>query len=245
MLLGVLTTTLALSAIIAVRYLLVAWATHRLLWSRSARARRLSRRDPDPQAMRRELIASLVSSPIYALPAAVVIELWKRGGTALYADFQAYPLWWLPVSVLIYLLAQDAFYYWLHRALHHPRLFSWAHREHHRSNDPTAYASFAFDPAEAALTAWFLPALTLFIPLHVGAALFLLAVMTAAAVVNHAGREIWPEAWLERAPLKWLITATHHDTHHKRYRTNYGLYFRFWDQWMRTEAEPEPARKVG
>jgi len=245
MLLGVLTTTLALTAIIGLRYLLVAWLAHRLLWSRSAKARRLSRRDPERAAMRRELIASLVSSPIYALPAALIIELWKRGGTALYSDLAAYPPWWLPVSFLIYLVAQDAFYYWLHRLLHHPSVFPWAHREHHRSNDPTAYASFAFDPAEAALTAWFLPALALFIPLHVGVALLLLATMTAAAVVNHAGKEIWPKRWLERAPLRWLITATHHDAHHKRYRSNYGLYFRYWDQWMGTEAEPQGVRKVG
>ncbi len=229
MITDLLLTTLALSGIIAARYLVVATAVHRLLWSGSGRGRRLNHRPTARGRVRREIVASLVACPIYAFPAALVLELWKRGGTALYADLDAWPLWWIPASFLVYLLAHDTFYYWLHRSLHHPRVFPWAHAEHHRSRDPSAYASFAFDPAEAAATAWFLPALAMVVPLHWGVALTLLTVMTAAAVLNHVGREVWPQRWLAAPPLRWLITATHHDAHHKRFNGNYGLYFQFWD----------------
>jgi len=244
MILDVLFTTAALSLIIALRYVAVAALTHALLWSGRGRGRRLSRRDPDPARMRGEAWASLVSSPIYALPAAVLVELWKRGGTAVYVDVQQWPLWWLPASFVIFVLAQDAYYYFLHRALHHPRLFAWTHAGHHRSKDPSAWASFAFDPAEAALTAWFLPALALFVPVHIGVIAALLTLMTAAAVLNHAGREVWPEAWLRSAPLKWLITAEHHDLHHKRFACNYGLYFRYWDRLFGTDRPPEEERQA-
>lgn len=230
MLTDVLVTTLALSLIIGLRYIVVGAITHRLLWAAEGRGRRLNLRDPDPGRMRREMVASLIACPIYALPAAVVVELWKRGGTAIYDDIQAQPLWWLPASFIIYLLAHDAFYYWVHRGLHHPRVFGWAHAEHHRSRDPSVFASFAFDPAEAAATAWFLPALALIVPIHWGVALALLTLMTATAVLNHAGREVWPASWLDRRPLSWLITATHHDAHHKRFNGNYGLYLTLWDQ---------------
>ncbi|HEV7227231.1 sterol desaturase family protein [Brevundimonas sp.] len=240
--LDVAVTTLALSLIIAVRYLIVAAATHALLWRGAGRGRPLNRTPFVPARLRREIVASLISSPIYALPAAVVVELWKRGGTAVYADVTQHPLWWLPASFVLYLLAHDAFYYWLHRALHHPRLFAWTHAEHHRSRDPSPFASFAFDPAEAAATAWFLPALALVVPIHWGVALALLTLMSLSAVLNHAGREVWPEGWLARAPLKWLITATHHDGHHKRFNGNYGLYFRFWDQLAGTEFVERAAR---
>ncbi len=50
---------------------------------------------------------------------------------------------------LFYLAVQDTYYYWAHRVMHHPRLFSWMHAGHHRSRQPTPFASFAFDPAEA------------------------------------------------------------------------------------------------
>lgn len=193
-------TTLALSLIIGVRYLLVGVVTHGLLWAGKGRGRQLNHRPPVAKRIRAEVIASLIACPIYALPAAFVIELWKRGGTAIYDDIYARPLWWLPVSFIVYMLAHDAFYYWVHRGLHHPRIFPWGHAEHHRSRDPSAFASFAFDPAEAIATAWFLPALTLFIPIHWGVALALLTLMTATAVLNHAGREVWPASWLKRAP---------------------------------------------
>ena len=229
-------TTLALSLIIGVRYLLVGVVTHGLLWGGPGRGRQLNHRPPAAKRIRAEVIASLIACPIYALPAAFVIELWKRGGTAIYDDIHAWPLWWLPASFIVYMLAHDAFYYWVHRGLHHPRIFPWAHAEHHRSRDPSAFASFAFDPAEAIATAWFLPALTLFIPIHWGVALALLTLMTATAVLNHAGREVWPASWLKRAPLRWMITATHHDAHHKRFNGNYGLYFQMWDRWASTEV---------
>ena len=172
----------------------------------------------------------MLATPIYALPAAWVLELWKRGGTAIHSDVSLWPLWCLPASAVVYLLAHDAFYYWLHRALHHPRIFGWGHAEHHRSRDPSAFASFAFDPVEAAATAWFLPAMAMVIPIHWAVVLGLLTLMTATAVLNHAGREVWPEAWLHRAPLRWLITATHHDAHHKHFGVNFGLYLQLWDR---------------
>jgi len=222
--------------------LLVGAAAHGLLWAGAGRGRALNLRPPAMKRIRAEIVASLIACPIYALPAALVLELWKRGGTAIYSDPDAWPLWWLPVSLIVYLLAHDAFYYWVHRALHHPRVFGWAHAEHHRSRDPSAFASFAFDPAEAAATAWFLPALALIVPIHWGVALTLLTLMSLTAALNHAGREVWPAAWLERAPLRWLITATHHDAHHKRFNGNYGLYFQFWDRWAGTEVSAAPSR---
>jgi Delta7-sterol 5-desaturase len=82
------------------------------------------------------------------------------------------------------------------------------------------------------------------VPVHIGVIAALLTLMTAAAVLNHAGREVWPEAWLRSAPLKWLITAEHHDLHHKRFACNYGLYFRYWDRLFGTDRPPEEERQA-
>ncbi len=226
-------TTFALSVIIALRYLLIAGTAYWLFWGASGRRRRswqLNRQPPQRAAVRHEVVASLIATPIYALPAAAALEGWKHGYTKLYVDPAAYGWWWLPASAVIYLLAHDTFYFWLHRGLHHKSVFGWAHRGHHLSRDPSPFASFSFDPAEAFLTAWFLPALTLFIPIQMGVALGLLMLMTVTAVFNHSGCEVWPARWLAQPFGRTLITATHHDGHHKHFNRNYGLYFRFWDR---------------
>ena len=234
--------TAELSAIIALRYLLVAGGLYALLWRRGAprlAAARLGTREPERATVRHELRASLVASPIYAMPAAVALVAWKHGAGLMYVNPHRYGLWWLAISAVIYLLVQDSYYYWLHRALHHPRLFGWTHRGHHMSREPTPFAAFAFDAVEAATTAWLLPALTFLVPLNVFVALGLLALMTTSAVLNHCGFELLPQRWVRGAPGRWLISATHHSRHHTHMRCNYGLYLRTWDRWMGTDAMPE------
>ncbi len=244
-----LATTAALSAIIALRYLLVAAALYALLW-RGGEPRldalRLNSRPPTRAGVMHELRASLVSSPIYAFPAAVALVAFEHGRGRLYADPRAYGLWWLPVSAVLYLLVQDAYYYWAHRAMHQGALFAWTHRGHHLSREPTPFASFAFDAAEAAATAWLLPAMSFFVPLNLWVALALLTLMTLSALMNHCGFELWPQGFVRGPVGRWLITATHHSLHHTRYRCNFGLYLRAWDRWMGTDAMPplaEPAAR--
>ena len=234
--------TAALSAIIALRYLLVAAGLYRLLWRRGEprlRATRLNTRAPTRAAVLHELRASLVSSPIYAFPAAIALQAFEHGRGLMYADPGRYGLWWLPVSAAIYLAVQDSFYYWTHRAMHQRWAFAWSHRGHHLSREPTPFASFAFDAAEAAATAWVLPAMTFVLPIHVGVALALLSLMTLSSLMNHCGFELWPQGWVRGPVGRWLITATHHSLHHTRFRCNYGLYSRAWDRWMGTDAMPD------
>jgi sterol desaturase/sphingolipid hydroxylase (fatty acid hydroxylase superfamily) len=78
--------------------------------------------------------------------------------------------------------------------------------------------------------------MTLFVPINLWVALTLLMLMTAAAVFNHAGREMWPASWLESIVGRQLITATHHNAHHAQFRQNYGLYLRSWDKLMGTDT---------
>jgi len=228
----------ALTAIIAGRYLLTSALIHALV------RRRPDAPTPPPGAIRHELTLSLASSAVYALPAALVVEAWKAGHTLIYTDPDALPWVWLAVSAVLYLLIQDAHYYWVHRLIHDRRLFRWFHAGHHRSREPTAYASFAFDLAEAALVAWVLPLLVFLIPIHAGVLLGLLIAMTATATLNHCGVEIFPQSFV-RGPIGgWLITATHHGMHHRRLQTNFGLHFRLWDRLMGTDAMP-PSKGTG
>jgi sterol desaturase/sphingolipid hydroxylase (fatty acid hydroxylase superfamily) len=235
-------TSIALTAIIAARYLVFSGLAYWLLWQRGGEklaAKRLNRDRPMRRVIMQEIRLSLLSSGIHAVPAAVALVIWLRGGTQIYSDWSAYGgAAYLLLSAFIYLAIQDSYYYWAHRLMHHPRLFKWMHAGHHKSRQPTPFASFAFDPAEAAVTAWLLPALAFVIPIHIGVLLALLILMTVTAVMNHSGWELLPQRFVHGRIGGQLISATHHSLHHTRFDTNYGLYFRFWDRLMGTDAMP-------
>jgi len=224
-------SALAMTLIVGVRYLLASGGF--------ALATRWRHRDLyaglDPQ-IRREIGWSLASAAIYGVPAGVLAWGWQaHGWTRIYEDVHAYPLWYLPVSVLLYLVAHDAWFYWTHRWMHRPRVFKLAHAVHHASRPPTAWAAMAFHPIEAVSGAVAIPLLVLLIPIHVAALGLVLTIMTVMGVTNHMGWEIFPKFMWGGRLGGWLITASHHQRHHERYGCNYGLYFRFWDRLCGTD----------
>lgn len=223
--LAILLSAVAMSAIVGVRYLLTSGGF--ALWT--------MRRHPGLYANRaqigREIGWSLASAAIYGIPAGIVAWGWRQHGwTKIYNDAHAYPLWWLPVSILLYLLAHDAWFYWTHRAMHAPHLFRTIHAVHHASRPPTAWAAMSFHWSEALTGAIIIPALVFLIPIHVAALGVVLSIMTVMGVTNHMGWELFPKTLVHGYPGRWLITATHHQRHHSDYRCNYGLYFRLWDK---------------
>lgn len=229
--LAILLSAIAMTVIVGGRYLAAsgafAWATDRLHPGLYASLR--------PQ-IGREIRWSLASAAIYGVPAGIVAWGWQnRGWTQIYSDAGVWPLWWMPVSAFVYLLAHDTWFYWTHRAMHRPRLFRIAHAVHHDSRPPTAWAAMSFHPIEALTGAVVIPALVFLIPIHVAMLGVVLTVMTVMGVTNHMGWEIFPR-WLVQGPAgRWLITASHHQKHHSTYRCNYGLYFRFWDRLCGTD----------
>jgi len=231
MLLAVFLSALAMTAIVAVRYLLssgaFAWATGRFhpgLY-----------RGQGPQ-IRREIGWSLVSAAVYGAPAGIVAWGWQaRGWTRIYTDPAAYPLWYLPVSLLLYLALHDTWFYWTHRLLHRPAWFRAAHAVHHASRPPTAWAAMSFHPLEALSGAVAIPALALLVPIHAAVLGLVLAIMTVMGVTNHMGWEMFPRALVHSRLGDWVITASHHQRHHDAYLCNYGLYFRVWDRLCGTD----------
>ncbi len=228
----ILFSMLAMSGIIALRYLLSSGGF--ALATRAARPGLYAGLKPQ---IGREIRWSLLSALIYGAPAGLVAWGWQhQGWTRIYTDVHAWPLWYLPVSVLACLAAHDTWFYWTHRLLHVPRVFRAAHAVHHESRPPTAWAAMSFHPWEALTGAVVIPALVFLIPIHVGALAVVLAIMTVMGISNHMGWEMFPRA-LVRGPVgDWLITASHHQRHHDRYRCNYGLYFRWWDRLCGTDA---------
>ena len=184
-----------------------------------------------------EIRYSLLSALIYGVPAGIVFWLWRHHDfTLLYAGWNAYPLWYLPLSAFLYLFVQDSWFYWSHRAMHaSPRLFRLAHAVHHQSRPPTAWTAMSFHPLEAISGAIVIPLLVFAVPIHLAMLGVVLTVATIMGVVNHMGWEIFPRRFVHSPLGGWLITASHHEKHHEDYRCNYGLYFRFWDRLCGTD----------
>ena len=221
----------AMTLIVGVRYLLASGA-----FAFATRLRHPGLYTGLTPQIRREIGWSLASAAIYGVPAGIVAWGWQnRGWTRIYTDPGAWPLWYIPLSVLLYLLAHDAWFYWTHRLMHRPRWFRIAHAVHHASRPPTAWAAMSFHPIEALTGAIVIPALVFLIPIHAGALGLVLAIMTVMGVTNHMGWEMFPR-FMWRGPLgAWLITASHHQRHHDLYGCNYGLYFRIWDRLCGTD----------
>jgi lathosterol oxidase len=222
----ILASIVAMSCIIAVRYLLSSGA-----FAFATRVTRPGLYSGLRRQIGAEIRWSLLSALIFGLPAGLVAWGWQNlGWTLIYTDVQAYPLWYLPVSVVLYLAAHDTWFYWTHRWMHRPAVFRVAHAVHHASRPPTAWAAMSFHPWEAVTGAVVIPALVFIMPIHVAALGVVLTVMTVMGITNHMGWEMFPR-WLVHGPAgRWLITASHHEKHHEQYRCNYGLYFRVWDR---------------
>ncbi len=239
-LIAIIASTLGMTLIVGVRYLLTsggfAWLT-RLVRPGLYNGLR-------PQ-IDREIRWSLYSAAIYGLPAGIVAWGWQnRGWTQIYENAGDYPLWYLPVSLFIYMFLHDTWFYWTHRWMHTPKWFRIAHAVHHESRPPTAWAAMSFHPVEALTGAVVVPLLVFFVPIHIGVLGLVLFIMTFMGVTNHMGWEIFPR-FMVHGPLgKGVITASHHQRHHAEYKCNYGLYFRFWDRVCATDKGvgefPEP-----
>ena len=131
----------------------------------------------------------------------------------------------------------ETYYYWLHRWMHKSYIYRSMHKTHHDSINTSAFTSFSFHPLESIAQAIVIPGLIFVLPMHISILAILLMIMTVSAIINHLGIELYPNGFHQHWMGKWLIGATHHNLHHKKFRCNYGLYFTFWDKWMNTESE--------
>lgn len=205
--------------------------------SEQFREKRLSKRGFRKGQIKKEIIYSIKSSAIFAAVGAGMYWLWENGHTAVYLDPAQFGYWYLPVSLLIILLLHETYYYWVHRWMHHPKVFRKVHKVHHESLTPTPWTAFSFHPWEGLIEALVLPAILIFLPVNIYVLGFYLVFMTLSSVINHLDIEIYPESFQKSRLGKEFIGATHHHYHHSEFNTNYGLYFTFWDRIMGTESE--------
>ena len=222
--------------IVFLRYFLLSSA-YQVLVNRlfKTSARKFNRAAPRQQ-WRREVKWSMLSAAIFTILTAGCLWLYHQGYTKIYTATSEFGAGYFLLSIVIFLVGYETYYYWLHRWMHHPKVFRHVHKVHHDSIETSVFTSFSFHPLEAILQFLFLPLAVLLVPIHFAALGVVLTLWTISAIVNHASVEVFPKNFTSHPIGKWLIGATHHDLHHREFKSNFGLYFTFWDRWMGTES---------
>ncbi len=184
--------------------------------------------------VRREVSYSGVTVLIFGFVNAILFGFGLIHHSQVYYRVASFPLWWFWASIVVMLILHDTLFYWIHRAMHSKALFTVMHRVHHQSVYPTAFAAYSFHPSEALAEALIVTVIVYIIPVHPVAFIVFQTISTAYNVYGHCGREFYPKGTASHWLGRWLNTSTAHAVHHGKGQYNYGLYFMFWDRWMRT-----------
>lgn len=229
---------MSLFAISLVRYFTIAGLAFLLVYgffSVRLRKHKIQAKAAKRSDFRREILHSVQSNLIMVLMIIPFTLPPLNAYTLSYAAVADYGWVYLIASVPVSLIIHDTYFYWMHRLLHHPQIFKQVHLLHHKSTNPSPWASYAFHATEAVAEGFILIILLFILPLHpIAIGLFILLGFIIN-VYGHLGYEITPK-WFRHSPLfQVLNTSVHHNLHHSKFKGNYGLYFRVWDRLMGTE----------
>ena len=232
-----LTRWLLVFAILSLRYVLMAGGAYLLFYVYKRRAwlhRKIQQKFPDKQHLKYEVMHSFLTFAVFGFMVILGNLMRGQGWVAEYGNFTDRPLWYFIGSTVFLLLFHDTYFYWIHRAMHHRKVYMLVHRVHHNSNNPSPLAAFSFHPIEAVLEFSFIPLIHLFVPLHGASFLVLSIAMILFNIMGHLGYETLPTWFVRHWFFKWINTSTNHNMHHKYVSCNYGLYLNVWDRLMGT-----------
>jgi sterol desaturase/sphingolipid hydroxylase (fatty acid hydroxylase superfamily) len=206
------------------------------------RGRKIRDQTPPAKQLVTEFFVSLRSVAIFSSFGLIPYSLERLGllhGSAVAANWGSAWFW---TSLLLMIVAHDAYFYWAHRLMHDPRLFRRFHRRHHRSHNPSPFTAYSFDIGEAAVMAAFVPLWVMIVPTQWDAVGLFVLHQIYRNTLGHSGYELMPARVDGRPLLDMFTTTTHHDLHHAQAGWNYGLYFTWWDRFMGTEHPEYYAR---
>ena len=133
------------------------------------------------------------------------------------------------LHTVVCMLIEDFWFYWGHRALHHPALYGRFHKLHHEFRQPTVLAAHHFHPVEfvgVSLIGLMLGPTLLGRRMHLFTKLFWMLIRVGEAMDGHCGFEL---PWSPFRLLPFSNSSEYHDWHHTRNQGNFGSWFNWWD----------------
>ena len=200
--------------------------------------RRIQEKECPNEQIQRDVRQSLKSLINISCMLALGLSLRKMGFSV-----PVFELSWLSMGIgaVASLLLFDTWFYWAHRAIHHPRLYKKIHRWHHRAITPTVWSnnSDTFLDNLFCQSYWFFAPLVLPVPTAILIAHKIYDQITG--ILGHAGYEYAPGAF--SAKPSPMIGTTFHDLHHSKFHYNFATHFSHWDRLMGT-LHPEYDKQV-
>lgn len=193
--------------------------------------KKIQLRFPATKDYRREIIFSLITMVIFSAVAFFFLGNQSiKATTTFYSDIHQHSRWYFWLAFPLMLVMHDAYFYFTHRLMHHPRLFKWFHLLHHKSTNPSPWAAFAFNPLEALVEIGILVVFLYTIPIMRYHLFFFFLFMMLYNVYGHLGWELYPKNFQRSVIGRWINTSVNHNQHHQYFKGNYGLYFLWWDR---------------
>jgi Delta7-sterol 5-desaturase len=214
-----------------------------LLYKKIKSKRTMEGDNMDPKQLKREFKYSFISQAVFALIGNLQIAFLPKLGFGFYTTSTTFTdilsLQGILFSIFVFvaiMLWHDTWFYWTHRAMHHPKIFKHVHKVHHLSRKTNVMTAVAFHQLEAVIeSVWLIPFVIL-IPTHPIPLLAFVLFEGVHTVYGHSGYELFPSWWTKHWFFKHKTAiATHHSMHHEKVNGNYGLYFTWWDKLNGTE----------
>ncbi|RPD42922.1 sterol desaturase family protein [Chitinophaga barathri] len=223
--------------VLGLRYFLIAGIAF-IIWYLLFRKRifykKIQPKMPRNKDYRREILYSCLTILMFSLVFVLILFSPLRPYTQYYRATDPHSTFWYFAAFPLMFLVHDAYFYWVHRLMHHPRLFPYVHKVHHLSTNPSPWAAFSFNPLEGMLEVGIFPILVFIMPLTLIHLVVFFFVMMLYNVYGHLGWELYPRWFARHWFGKWINTSFNHNQHHQYFKGNYGLYFLWWDRWMGT-----------
>ena len=185
--------------------------------------------------LRREIKNSLVALFILTVIDIAIYEAQLSGYTKIYTNVNDYGWLYLILSVVVMILLHDAWFYFTHRFMHHPKIYKYVHKVHHESIDPSPFAAFSFHPLEGIIDAGIFVIFAFAFPVHLIALWAWQLVHVVLNITGHLGYEIYPKGFNKHWLFRFKAPSTHHNMHHEKFNGNFGFYFTWWDKIFKTE----------
>ena len=197
--------------------------------------RRIADRAATPRQAARELLLGANLLLAAGLQGTAYTLLSELGYTRIYASIDERGWAYAAVSVAIYVLVADTWFYFMHRWFHDSKfIFQNVHRVHHLSVITTPLTSNQVSPIELLVSGSMGIVTVLIVPIAAPVLFVLVVFFTVYQMLFHSGFELFPSGTATHRIGKWLVTPTYHQMHHELYRRHMGLYFTWWDRWLGT-----------
>lgn len=192
---------------------------------------------PPPKIEPKEILLAISTILLNTFITLLGLWLWRTGSIHFRSDTGIFAL----VDILILLFVMDAGMYLLHRIAHIPFIYRFAHRTHHRYDNPRPLTLFVLNPFEAlGFGALWLLVIRIYDSSWLGMS-FYLGVNVVFGMIGHLGVEPLSEKWLRSHLFNVLTTSTFHARHHLEEDYNFGFYTSLWDRFFGT-LYPENSR---